>query len=261
MGAEAKRLTPIEHLKEVQIGIHTHQVTIICISLSAREEHEIVARLRINADLFAWPRLDILEIDIKFVSHLLAIHPFVKLVAQRKWKVHEEKRVAVNEEIEKLSSVRFITETKYPTWLANMVLVQKANHKWRMFLDYTNLNAACPKDLYPLPYIYCLNDGSSGYCVLSFMDSYSEYKQIKMDPLEVHKTALMSNHDNYYYNVTPFGLKNADDTYQWLMDDVFTHHMKQNLKIYVNDMFIKTAEEHNHVNDLEDILRLVKKYD
>ena len=56
-----------------------------------------------------------------------------------------------------------------------MVLVKKASGKWRMCVDYTDLNKACPKDPYPLPNVDKLVDGSSGYKYLSFMDAYSGY--------------------------------------------------------------------------------------
>ncbi|RDX93905.1 hypothetical protein CR513_23772, partial [Mucuna pruriens] len=69
------------------------------------------------------------------------------------------------------SSAGFIREIQYPTWLANVVMVKKANGKWRMCTDYIDLNKACPKDPYPLPSIDRLVDGASGSTLLSFMDA------------------------------------------------------------------------------------------
>lgn len=98
-------------------------------------------------------------------------------------------------------------------WLANLVPVRKANHKWHMCVDFTNLNVSYPNDPYLLSDINLLIDESSGYWVLSFMDAYSGYNQIKMDPLDASKTAFMSNQGNYYYNAMPLGLKNIGATY------------------------------------------------
>ena len=64
-------------------------------------------------------------------------------------------------------------EVRYLTWLANVVMVRKANGKWRMCMDYTNLNKVCPKDVYPLPSISKLVDGASSFQLLSFLDAYS----------------------------------------------------------------------------------------
>lgn len=78
-----------------------------------------------------------------------------------------------------------------------------------MCVDFTDLNTSCSNDSYLLPNIKELIYGSSGYNILSFMSAYSGYYQIKMDPFEAPKTTFMSNHDNYYYNIIPFGQKNA----------------------------------------------------
>lgn len=69
-------------------------------------------------------------------------------------------------------------------WLSNVVMVRKPNGKWRMCIDYTNLNKACPKDRFPLPCIDQLVDSTAGHKLLSFIDAYSGYNQIKMDPLD-----------------------------------------------------------------------------
>lgn len=92
------------------------------------------------------------------------------------------------------------------------------------------------------------------------MDAYSGYNQIRMDPLDARKIAFMSNHDNYYYNIMSFRLKNACITYQWLMDAIFFHHNGRNLEVYIDNMIIKMMEGHSHANDLEDILQLVRRY-
>ena len=75
----------------------------------------------------------------------------------------------------------FIREVYYPDWLANVVMVKKANGKWRMCLDFANLNKACPKDSYPLPRIDTVVDSTAGHQLLSFMDAFSGYNQIKME--------------------------------------------------------------------------------
>lgn len=104
-------------------------------------------------------------------------------------------------------------ETNYPTWLANVVMVGKANNRWHICVDFPDINIVFPKDPYHLSYIDRLIDGSSSYPILSFMDSYSRYNQMRIDPLDAPKTTFMSNHGNYYYNVMPSDHKNVDTTY------------------------------------------------
>ena len=88
---------------------------------------------------------------------------------------------SIKEEVQKLTVAKFIREVYYPDWLANVVMVKKANGKWRMGVDFTNLNKACPKDSYPLPHIDQLVDLTAGHRLLSFMDTFSGYNQIRMD--------------------------------------------------------------------------------
>nr|KYP63718.1 Pro-Pol polyprotein [Cajanus cajan] len=92
-------------------------------------------------------------IDADFICHRLAIHKEAKSVAQRKRKVDGKRRETIITEAQKLLNVGFVREVRYTTWLANVVLVKKSSGKWRMCVDYTNLNKACPKDSYPLPSI------------------------------------------------------------------------------------------------------------
>lgn len=92
------------------------------------------------------------------------------------------------------------TDTKYHIWLANMVLIKEANNRWCMCVDFTDLNVACPNDLYPLLDMDRLIKGSSSYRMLSFMNSYSGYNYIQMDPIYAPKISFMSNHGKYYYN-------------------------------------------------------------
>ena len=90
-----------------------------------------------------------------------------------------------------------------------MVLVKKSSGKWRVCTDFTDLNKACPKDSFPLPRIDQLVDATAGHELLSFMDTYSGYNQIRMDPKDEEKTSVITNQGLYCYNIMPFGLKNA----------------------------------------------------
>ena len=113
-------------------------------------------------------------------EHTLKIHLGSKLVKQCLRRFDEEKRRAIGEEIAKLLAVGFIREVHHPEWLANPVLVRKKSGKWRMCVDYTGLNKACPKDLFPLPRIDQIVDSTLGCETLCFLDAYFGYHQIAM---------------------------------------------------------------------------------
>ena len=97
----------------------------------------------------------------------------------------------IQDEVQKLLKIGSIREVKYPTWLANTVVVPKKNGKWRVCVDYTDLNKACPKDSFPLPHIDQLIDATAGHELLSFLDAYSGYNQIKW--ILVMKKKLLSS--------------------------------------------------------------------
>jgi len=129
-----------------------------------------------------------------------------------------------------------------------------------MRIDYTYLNMACPKDPYPLPNIDHLIDNASGFKTLSFMDPYSRYNQIRMDPLDAPKTTFMTNNKNYHYEVMPFGLRNVGATFHRCMDTTFSLQIGRNLEVYIDDLVAKTKKGSNDADNLEEILGQVRKY-
>ena len=146
-------------------------------------------------------------------EHTLKIHLGSKPVKQRLRRFNEEKRRAIGEEIAKLSAARFIREVHHQEWLANLVLVRKKSGKWRMCVDYTGLNKACPKDPFPLPRIDQIADSTSGCETLCFLDAYSGYHQITMKESDQLGTSFITPFGSFYYILMPFGLKNVGATY------------------------------------------------
>jgi len=213
-----------------------------------------------NIDLFAWSAADLPGVDPLVASHKFSIYKEACYISQKKRKLGEERRLATKIEADKLLNAGFIEGAQYTTWLSNVVLVKKANGKWRICVDYTDLNKACPRDAYPLPNIDRLIDGATGNKVLSFLDAYSGYNQIHMAAFDMHKTAFITDDANYFYRVMPFDLKNAGATYQWLMDKVFNHLMGQCVEVYVDDMVVKSPSHRQHAEDLSEVFSTLRQY-
>ena len=108
-------------------------------------------------------------------------------------------------------------------------MVKKSNGKWRICVDFTDMNKACPKDSFPLPRINQLVDSTAGHKLLSFMDAFSGYNQILMDEDDQEKTTFVTSQALYCYKVMPFGLKNAGATYQRLVNHMFSHQIGRNV--------------------------------
>ena len=154
----------------------------------------------------------------------------------------------------------FIREVYYPEWLANIVLVKKANGKWRMCVDFIDLNKACLKDSFPLLRIDQLVDSTARHKLLTFMDVFSGYNQIRMAEEDQEKTAFITSQGLYCYKVMPFRLKNAGATYQRLVNKMFSQQIGRNMEVYVDDILVKSKEELTHLDDLKEMFATLKKY-
>jgi hypothetical protein len=192
-------------------------------------------------------------------KHSLDIRVGSKPVKQRLRRFDEEKRRAIGEEVHKLLVAGFIKEVFHPEWLANPVLVKKKNGKWRMCVDYTNLNKACPKHPFPLPRIDQIVDSTTGCELLSFLDAYSGYHQIKMKESNQLATSFITPFGTYCYITILFGLKNMRVTYQRCMLRVFGDLIGRTIEVYVDDIVVKSREANDLVTDLDVAFRILRE--
>ncbi|KAM1029932.1 hypothetical protein ACFX2C_033887 [Malus domestica] len=132
------------------------------------------------------------------ICHRLSIDPKAKPVRQKRRSYDTKRYKAMKAEVEKLKGIGFVREVNYPTWVANIVLVKKNPTKENRFIDST---AGCE--------------------LLSFMDAYSGYNQILMNPSDQEHITFITDRELYCYKVMPFGLKNARATYQRLVNSMF----------------------------------------
>ena len=114
-----------------------------------------------------------LGIHPSVITHQLNVYPYSKPIRQKKRVFAPKRDHAIKEEVQKLTTMQFIREVYYPDWLANVVMVKKANEKWRICVDFTDLNKTCPKYSSPFPRIDQLVDSMTGHQLLSFMDAFS----------------------------------------------------------------------------------------
>ena len=164
------------------------------------------------------------------------------------------------EEVEKLLTAGFFREVYYPKWLANVVMVKKSNGKWCTCVDFTDLNRASPKDSFPLPRIDQLVDSTAGHELLTFIDAFLGYNQIRMNEEDQEKTTFVTSQGLYYYKVMPFGQKNAGATYQRLVNQMFSKQIGRNMEVYVDDMLMKSRKAELHLDNLRETFDTLRKY-
>ncbi|GKV36263.1 hypothetical protein SLEP1_g44412 [Rubroshorea leprosula] len=169
-------------------------------------------------------------------QHKLSTNPLKKPLAQKRRLFGGERLKVIKEEVEKLLQAGFIKWVDYCKWVANPVLVKKANGKWRMCINYTNLHHACPKDCHPMPNNDRLVEAAFGNERLSLWDAYFGYHQVPMAPEDEEKTSFYVEDEIYCYMMMPFGLKNAGATYQKMVTIIFRAQIGWNLEVYVDDI-------------------------
>nr|CAN61463.1 hypothetical protein VITISV_005681 [Vitis vinifera] len=145
-------------------------------------------------------------------SHRLNILLSSRPVRQKVRRFHPDRQKIIRDEVDKLLEAGFIREMEYPDWLANVVVVPKKKGKWRVCVDYINLNNACPKDNFPLP---------------------------RIDQI----TAFITPHGLYCYKVMPFRLKNVGATYQRLMTKIFKPLVGLTVEVYIDDIVVRHEAE------------------
>ena len=139
------------------------RTTKIGADLPPKMKESLVQFLKENKDVFAWSHEDMPGIDPSIISHKLNVNPSLHPIKQKRRVFAPERNNAIMEEVDKLLAPNFIREVFYPDWLANVVMVKKNTEKWRMCVDFTDLNKACPKDNFPLPRIDQLVDSTAGH--------------------------------------------------------------------------------------------------
>ena len=127
-------------------------------------------------------------------------------------------------------------------------------------MDFTDLNMACPKDPFPMPRIDQLVDATVGHPWMSFLDAFQGYHQIMLAVNDQEKTAFVTPTGNYHYKVMPFGLKNEGSTYQMMMTKMFEPQLGKNIKVYIDDMVVKSKMVSEHVGDLRNIFEILREH-
>ena len=184
-------IDPSDRSKVVRIGMKLSQI----------EKEKMIEFLTANRDRFAWKHSDLSGIDPSVACHSLNADPKVAPTKQKQRRFPEFKNQVVSEEVDRLLEAGFIREVEYADWISNVVVVGKKNGKWRMCVDFINLNKACPKDDYPVPKIDQKVDATAGYELLSFLDAYSGYNQIPLLESDQLKTCFTCERGLYCYKL------------------------------------------------------------
>lgn len=144
-----------------------------------------------------------LTITTIVITHELNIDSLVKLIAQKKKSMGDEKKLTIKVEVGKLFDDNFVKGNRFQTWVTNLVLVKKSTSKWRIRVDYRE---TCLKDSYPIPRMDQLIDVTYGHKLLSFMNVYLNYTQVKMSEQDAWRMNFYAYNEIYHHTMMPLVL-------------------------------------------------------
>jgi hypothetical protein len=204
--------------------------------------------------------VDMPGISREVIEYKLGIEPSYKSVKQKERRYTLERHETIRQEVNRLLEVGFIRPVDYPSWLANLVLIEKPDGFWCMCIDYTSFNKACPKEEHPLPRICQIVDSTASCELLSFLDGYSTYHQTSLAIDDEEKITFITPFGIYYYTKMAFGFMNRGATYQKCIQIILEAQIRGNIEIYIDDVVVNSKKHGDLLDDLKDTFDNLHKY-
>lgn len=192
------------------------------------------------------------------VAHKITLQPDAALPKGRApYRLSIPQREELKKTLQELSNSGYIRVSSAP-FSAPVIFVPKKDGSLRMCIDYRALNDITIKDHYPIPLIEDLFDKLSTAKLFSKIDLRSGYHQIRMHDDSIEKTAFITRFGLFEFTVLPFGLCNAPATFQRMMNRLFVELIDSCVIIYLDDILIYSANEEDHLEHIESVLKILK---
>lgn len=251
----------VNHMKEVESNDRFEEIKELLRldHLGQKERNHVEILIKKYADRFYIPG-EPLE-STKNYQHKIPVTSDIPITTKQ-YRMPQSLKIEVDKQMEESYNSGIIkhSESPYnsPVWIVPKKPDSKGNKRWRVVIDFRQLNEKTITDAYPLPNITDILDQLGGSVYFSVFDLASGYHQIEMDPKDRYKTAFSTPRGHWEFNRMPFGLKNAPATFQRLMDTVLTGLQGISMFVYLDDIivFAKNLEEHGQrINELMQRLR------
>ncbi|GJT61455.1 reverse transcriptase domain-containing protein [Tanacetum coccineum] len=219
---ELKDLPP--HLEYAFLEGDNKLPVIIAKDLSVEEKAALIKVLKSHKRAIAWKLSDIKGINPEFCTHKILMEEDYKPAVQHQRWVNPKIHDVIKKEVEKLLDARLI----YPI----------SDSPWRVCIDYQKLNEATRQDHFPLPFMDQMLERLAGNEYYCFLDGFSGYIQIPIDPHDQEKTTFMCPYETFVYRRMPFGLCNAPGTFQMCMMAIFHDMIKKTMEVFMDDFSV-----------------------
>jgi hypothetical protein len=250
-------LVPIEATlgnQSLAVEIHPGKTLNINAKLDSSQQKKLIEILRKHSSAFAWDYTDMKGIHPNLCTHHIYLKEDSRPIRQPQRRMNPALKDIVKGELQKLLDVNFIYPISDSKWVSPLVIVSKKNGKWRICVDYRELNKVTLKDYFPLPFIDQVLDTLAGKKYFSFLDGFSGYNQIQITPTDQEKTTFTCPWGTYAYRVLPFGLCNAPATFQRAVLGIFSDLTNDCVEIYMDDFIVYRDNFQEAVENLEKVL-------
>nr|GEY64289.1 reverse transcriptase domain-containing protein [Tanacetum cinerariifolium] len=184
-----------------RIVVHDHypeQTIAIGRQLPTKTKIRLLDLLRTYVDVFAWttahmmgvPRRVTIRGETFNTEHKINELKLLELVKQKNRSMAPERNEAIHTQVDELTKANILREVKYQTWVSNSVIVKKANGRWKLCVDFTDINKACPKEHHSLPRIEQKVKDLYRHRLKCFLNAYKGYHQIPIAEKDKEKTAF-----------------------------------------------------------------------
>nr|GEW34401.1 reverse transcriptase domain-containing protein [Tanacetum cinerariifolium] len=265
----------LDHLEYVLLEEPTFFPIIISSQLSKENKSKLISILKRYKQAFAWKTRDILKIYPSFCKNKIQLLEDKKLVVQKQRRLNPNMQEVVKKEILKLLDTGIIYPIVDSPWVSpihslpkkgGIIVVTNEKDKlvptrtvtgWRVCIDYRKFNKATAKDHFPLPFMDQMLERLTGkyFC---FLDGFSRYFQIPIDPMDQEKTTFTCRFRTYTYRRMAFGLFNAPATLQRCMLAIFHEMIEESMEVFMDDFSVFGNSFDKSLNNLDKMLQRCK---
>jgi hypothetical protein len=224
------------------------------------ERNEIVKLLKEYRDVlaFSYDELKVYREDV--IQHVIPLKEETKPFRQKLRQMNPKLAPLVQQELQKMLEAGIIAQTRHSSWCSNLVVARKKNGKISICIDFRNLNIVCTKDHYPLPKMETLLQRVTGLGMISMLDEFSGYNQIRLKAEDRHKTTFTTPWGTFEYLRMLFGLSNVGATFQRAMDYAFRGLNGKLIEIYQDDLRVFSKDGKTHLNHLRQVLDRCREF-
>ena len=238
------------HLKYAFLEPEGAKPVIISAALNKNEEQQLLRILRKYKEAIAWSIEDLKGINPSICMHKILLNDDAKTSVEHQRRLNPVMKDVVRNEVLKWLNGGFIYATSDSPWVSPVHVVPKKggfivirNERneliptrtvtgWRVCIDYRKLNTSTRKDHFPFPFIDQMLDRLAGHPYFCFLDGYSGYNQIVIEPEDQEKTTFTCPYGTFAFRRMPFGLCNAPATFQRCMMSMFSDLAEDVMEIF-----------------------------